>query len=66
MEYEYQGQNKVRKSINAIAKNALILYAVLGSCYNATKTGHQSADIATGRVQPTALERTLTDFVQNK
>lgn len=53
----YEGQNKLRKEFNELASSALIIYAALGSCYNlANKTGHQSADLATGRSTPTRLE----------
>ena len=65
MENVYKGQNKIRKAINDIAVTALVIYAIGGSYLNlATKTGHPSADIATGRSQPTAIEQILIDSVK--
>ena len=66
MKYIYEGPNKIRRAFNELAEIALILYAVGGSYINlATMTGHPSADIATGRSQPTTLERAIIDSVKN-
>lgn len=62
----YKGTNKLRRNLNRIAAAGLILYAGGGSSNNSIKTGHPSADIATGRSQPTELEKmlikSLTEF----
>ena len=63
MKFRYEGPNKIRKKLNRIAEAILITYAVLGNFYNlATKTGHPSADIATGRSQPTQLEKMFSEY----
>ena len=50
---------------NFMRKATLVLYIVGMNCYNVeTKTGHVSADIATGRSQPTVLESALIDLVK--
>jgi hypothetical protein len=60
MKLMYTGPNKLREAFNRIAATVLTLYAVGGSSvYVSTKTGHPSADIATGRSQPTALEQII-------
>lgn len=55
---------RLKENFKGFAKIGLLLYVVSGCNYiNATKTGHQSADLATGRSQPTKLEKTLINFV---
>lgn len=61
----YNGPNKTRKTFNEIAAGILSLYVLLGNGYNLLfKTGHPSADIATGRSTPTALEQMIMDSVK--
>lgn len=71
MEYIYKGPNKTREAVNIIGGAVLAFYAslgihpIFGDIYKvATKTGHPSADIATGRSQPTQLEQILINSVK--
>lgn len=57
MELIYKGNNERRRKFNEIAAGCLILYAIGESSAYSIKTDHQSADLATGRSQPTRLER---------
>lgn len=48
---------RTKQSVKDLAVTGLIIYALVGNSYNLiNKTGHQSADLATGRSNPTALE----------
>ena len=62
MKFMYEGPNRLREGINGWAACALILYVLSGNFYNlVNKTGHPSADIATGRSQPTPIERVIME-----
>lgn len=64
MEIRYTGSNKIRKRLNDLAGTALVGYALVGNSINlTTKTGHPSADIATGITQPSSLERHFADSI---
>lgn len=47
-------------------KSLAIVYAIVGSMYGCSQdtTGHVSADIVTGRAQPTRLERYVIYLVR--
>ncbi len=56
MKYQYRTEPLGKLKMNL--KEFAIAYAIIGTMfidYN-NKTGHQSADLATGRSQPTQLE----------
>ena len=44
----------------------LLIYVIGGSSHNSDKTGHVSADLATGRSQPTKLEKALINWAGEK
>lgn len=55
---------RLKQNVMGFAKVGLFLYLVGGCNYiNATKTGHQSIDLATGRSQPTKLEKIWINFL---
>jgi len=62
MESKYNIAKRAYEITKGVAGAALVVYVIGGSAVNATKTGHPSADIATGISQPTALERMLMDL----
>ena len=65
METIYKGPNKARKAFNETAAGILTAYVLIMNGYNLMfKTGHPSADLATGRSQPTALEQMIMDIVK--
>ena len=63
MENKYADYASWKSTLKALGKVALAAYVIGGSVYNSDKTGHPSADLATGRSQPTKLEKTLINFV---
>lgn len=74
MKLIYDGPNKLRRAINNIAGTILVATTILGADialthystlshkYCLTKTGHPSADIKTGRSQPTILEKAIQEY----
>jgi len=65
MKIIYNGPNQLRRIINyAGATTFAIFCAGYTALNNAVFTGHPSADIVTGRSQPTAIEKIIIDSVK--